>query len=231
MFFQSDRTSVNSVFCDFSSSFFIAQPDDFFTVYNLKWPDDFEDKAGIGTSRFQVINDFKSGLYLFNHEGNLYPFTERKILVRQNKIRKDVITEKFGKLPPFHPDDIYSLETGFNSGNVEFMTFNASQREKSSFKSYRKVLYRFFLFRLLQNIVELKEMQYKKKLRSQDIEKLEESAILNHAELKEWKFEERDILPSQDEYIEKVEFALKDYHFNSKDDYVDVRLKFELFHE
>jgi hypothetical protein len=162
MFFQFDRTSVDSVFCDFSSSFLITHPEDLFSVYNLKWPDDFEDREEIGTSRFQVISDFKSGLYLFNHEGNLYPFTERKILLRQNKINMTVITEKLGKLLPFDPDNIYSLETGFNLGNIEFMTFDANQRKKSSFESYRKVLYRFPLFRLLQNVVELKEMQYKK---------------------------------------------------------------------
>jgi hypothetical protein len=29
-------------------------------------------------SKFQVIEDFKSGLWLYNYEGNLYPFTQKK---------------------------------------------------------------------------------------------------------------------------------------------------------
>jgi hypothetical protein len=232
MFFQSDGNSVDSVYCDFSSAFLPNPLKIFFRVYDLKWPDDFEDGKDIGTSRFQVISDFKSGLCLFNHEGNLYPFTESILLERRNKIKMNVITDNLGTMLPFSADNVYSLETGFNSGDVEFMTFDALKRKGTSFdgfESNRKVLYRFPLFWLLQKVVELKEMQYKKNLKGEDIEKLEKDKIINHDYLKEWKFKERDISPSMDKYREIIESTLQNYHFTSKDDYVYIRIKFELF--
>ncbi|MCK7504791.1 MAG: hypothetical protein MZV70_12365 [Desulfobacterales bacterium] len=47
---------------------------------------------------FQVIEDLKGGLSLYNHEGNLHPFTEKKIIERQCKVKKSVIVERFGNL-------------------------------------------------------------------------------------------------------------------------------------
>jgi hypothetical protein len=230
MFFRSNRDSVDSVFCDFYSEFHATHPEDFFRVYGLKWPDDFEDSERIGISKIQVISDFKSGLCLFNHAGTLYPFTERKLLERSLKIKMNVVTEKLGKYPPFDADNVYSLETGFNFGNVEFMTFDLSKRKQTSIENYRRVLYKFPLFEILRKVVDLKEMEYKEGLTFESIEKLEKDKILNYNELKEWKFIERDITPSKDQYREKVEFVLQNYSFSSNDDKVYVWLKFEFFH-
>ena len=160
----------------------------------MKWPDDFEKTEDVGNARFQVIRDFKSALCFFNHEGNLHPYTERKLLQRKHKVKKNVVIERLGDRTPFSSDNVYFLETGFNLGNVEYMTFDLSKKNQNSFDSYRKVAYRFPLFWLLNEVVSLKEKEMPKASQLESFQKLENERILNHQMLEEWKFMERERL-------------------------------------
>jgi hypothetical protein len=220
--------TINSVFCDFYSEFLPGLPAEFLDVFGLKWPDDFDGTEYIGKSRFQFIHDFKSGACLFNHEGTLHPFTERKILERKHKIRESFVVKRFGERTPFRANNVYFLETGFNLGEVEFMTFEINKEKFNSFESYRKIVYSFPFYWLLNEVVALKEISNKKKLTSENIIQMESDRIIKHKKLEGWQFMERDILPCADEYIEKVERPLHNYYF-VRDDKVHVWLEIEFF--
>ena len=126
--------SISAVFCDFYSEFLPSLPTEFLDGFGLKWPDDFERNEHVGNSRFQFINDFKSGVCIYNHEGTLYPFQKRKILERKHKIRESIVKEKlYEQTPWFRTDNVYFLETGFNLGDVEFMTFEINKEKSNSF--------------------------------------------------------------------------------------------------
>jgi hypothetical protein len=228
MAFLFSKGSINSVFCDFYSEYHAIHPTEFFGAYGLKWPDDFEKTEDVGNARFQVIRDFKSALCFFNHEGNLHPYTERKLLQRKHKVKKNVVIERLGDRTPFGADNVYFLETGFNLGNVEYMTFDLSKKNQNSFDSYRKVAYRFPLFWLLNEVVALKEKEMPMASQLESIQKLENERILSHQMLKEWKFMERDVSPSADEYRERCELPLNNYYF-SRNEQVHIWLKFEFF--
>lgn len=222
--------SISSVFCDFYSEFLPGLHTEFLDGFGLKWPDDFERTEDLGNSRFQFIHDFKSGACLFNHEGTLHPFTERKLLERKHKIKESFVRERLGdRTPWFRVDNVYFLETGFNLGSVEFMTFDVDNIEKSdSFKSYRKVIYRFPFFWLLNEAVALKEIEIKKNLAFESIQHIESDRILKHEKLEKWQCMERNILASVDEYIERVERALHNYYFTINN-LVHIWLKIEFF--
>ena len=225
MFFGTEKDAINSVFCDFSAGF---EPGQIFEDHGFKWPDDFENAESVGQAKFQVINDLKSGLCIYNHEGTLHPFTEKKILERQYKVKKNVIVERFGNLNPFRADNVYFLETGFNLGNVEYMTFDYKKDNRSSYSSFRKTIHSFPLFWLMMTVLALKEQSNKKSFSLESLEKLENDKILKHAELNGWQFMSRDTSPSADEYRERVELPLRNYYFQ-RNDQVHIWLKFEFF--
>jgi hypothetical protein len=227
MFFGASKDPISSMFCDFSSSFWPKE--DFFNTLGYKWPDDFEKGEQIGDSRFQVINDFKSGLSFYNHQGILYPDTKKKILERRSKVKKDIIVERFGNRNPFREDDVYLLETGLNDGNVEYIIFNYNKENCNSFSSFRKIIYRFPLFWLIWEVLALKKQRYKKGFSFERIEKLEHEKIINHKKLNEWSFVERIVCPCADVYTERVELPLTDYNFISRDEQVSIWLKIEFF--
>lgn len=220
--------TINSVFCDFYSEFLPDLPAEFLDVFGLKWPDDFEGTEDIGKSRFQFIHDFKSGACLFNHEGTLHPFTERKILERKHKIRESLIEETFGEQTSFIANNVYFLETGFNLGDVEFMTFKINKEKFNSFESYRKIVFSFPFYWLLNEVVALAEIKNRKNLASERIQQLESDRILKHKKLEGWRFMERDTSPSADAYREIVELPLHNYYF-SRDEQVHIWLKIEFF--
>ena len=221
--------SINSVFCDFYSEFLPGLPTEFLDGFSLKWPDNFERNEYVGNSRFQFINDFKSGVCIYNHEGTLYPFQKRKILERKHKIRESIVKEKlYEQTPWFRTDNVYFLETGFNLGDVEFMTFEINKEKINSFESYRKIVYSFPFYWLLNEVVALAEIKNRKNLSSERIQQIESDRILKHKKLEGWRFMERDTSPSADAYREIVELPLHNYYF-SRDEQVHIWLKIEFF--
>jgi len=225
MIFRANKRSIDAIFCDFSSSWH-PRPE-VFDRHGFKWPDDFEDTENIGQARFQVIEDLKGGLSLYNHEGNLHPFTEKKIIERQCKVKKSVIAERFGNLNPLFEKNIFFLETGYNLGSVEYMVFRY-HKDHSSVTSFREILHRFPLSALTQIVLPLREQNSKGISRLTDLEKRESEEIMRHREFKEWQLMKRDVAPSEDEYREKRELPLHHYHFQ-KDGDIDIWLRFEFF--
>jgi len=226
MSFIFGKGSVSSVFCDFSSEFIAADPT--FAAFGLKWPDDFEKTPDVGNSRFQITRDLKSGACLLNHEGRLYPYTERTILERKHKLKENLVKKQLGERTPFRPNSVFFLETGFNLGNVEFINFDLKRGKQTSFESYRKIAYSFPLFWLLNEVVALEETMSNKDLTSDRVEQLENDKILKNEKLNGWRLAERNTSPSADEYLERCERPLHDYYF-SRDDQVHIWLKFEFF--
>ncbi len=224
------KRPVSSVFCDFRSAFLptAAKHEELLGVYGLKWPDDFDITKQVGSSDFQVIRDFENGLFLYSHEGALHPYTKKKILERKHKVKEISVRKRIGDRTPFLPDNVFLLETGLNAGNVEFMTFDLRKKKQTSFESYRVIAYSFPLFWLLNEVVTLEEMKNSKGVDSDRVQELEKDRILKNKELNGWTFSARDTSPSADQYLERNERPLHDYHF-SRDEQVHVWLKFEFF--
>ena len=225
MIFRTSKDSAHAIFCDFSSSWHPYPV--FFDRHGYKWPDDFDDAESVGQAKFQAIEDLKSGLSLYNYEGNLYPFTEKKILERRCKLRESLIIERFGNRNPFPESDVFFLETGYNLGNIEYMVFKYDKNH-SSFSSFREVLYRFPVSALTQIVLPLREQHGKGLSRLTDLEKRENEEILGHQEFKEWQLMERYNSPSEDEYKEICELPLHHYHFQRVEE-IDIWLRFEYF--
>jgi hypothetical protein len=225
MIFRTSKGSVHAIFCDFSSSW--NPHPAIFDRHGYKWPDDFDDAEIVGQARFQAIKDLKSGLSLYNYEGNLYPFTEKKIIERRCKLRESVIVERFGSHTPFRKSNIFFLDTGYNFGNVEYMLFKYD-KDRSSFSSYREVLYRFPLSALTQIVLPLREQQSKGLSRLTDLEKRENEEVRRRQEFNGWQLMERYTSPSEDEYREICELPLHHYHFQCNGQ-IDVWLRFEFF--
>jgi hypothetical protein len=137
------KPTINSVFCDFSSTFHPTCPTEYEDMFGLRWPDDFEIHKIVGSSHFQLINDFSTGMCFLNHEGTLFPHSKRKILQRSFKIKESFIKRRYeDRLLPFPEDYVYLFETGYNRGNVEFIVFDFDNEFKSltdSFQGFRKV--------------------------------------------------------------------------------------------
>jgi len=230
MFFGSSNDSINSLFCDFSSSFWPKE--EFFEILGYKWPDDFEKAERIGNAGFQLISDLRSELMFYNHLGQLYSCSESKILEKYAKVKEEVIVEKYGNRNPFIGGGVYLLETGFNhqNGDIEYITSKYNKEDWNSFSSFRKVVYRFPLFWLMWEVLTLTKQKYNKKgISSERIKILENEKIISHEKLKEWHLIERDVSPCMDVYRERVELPLRHYNFTSRDDHVHVWLKFEFF--
>ncbi len=195
-------------------------------------PDDFdlETSGSVGNPRFQVIHDLRSGWCLYNHEANLYPFTKRRILSRDLKIKQGVIEERFGNRNPFHSGSVWCFEIGFNYGNVEFMTFYYpyKKNEMPLIASHRKILYRFPLFWLMNEVLKFKEQEKKKSFPLERTKSLENQKIISHEMLQGWQHMGRDTSPSEDHYSERVDFPLHDYYF-CRNDQVSIWLHFEFF--
>jgi hypothetical protein len=225
MIFRASKRSIDAIFCDFSSSWH-PRPE-VFDRHGFKWPEDFEDAENVGQTRFQVIEDLKGGLSLYNYEGNLHPFTEKKIIERRCRVKENVIIERFGNQNPFRESNVFFLETGYNLGNVEFMAFNY-HKNHSSVTSFREVLYKFPLSALTQIVLPLREQHSKGVSRLIDLEKRENKEILGHQGFKHWQLMKRDTSPSEDEYKEKRELPLHYYHFRNSEE-IDVWLRFEFF--
>src|SRR3989338_5533919 len=172
------KESVTFVLCDVHSVFMAT--DQTFGAFCLKWPDDFDKTPVIGSSRFQVTRDFKSDACLINHEGILSPFTERKILTRRHKVKESSVKKLIGDRTPLREDNVFFLETGFNMGNIEFMTFDLRKKKQTAFDSYRIVAFSFPLLWLLNEVVTLKETKNKKGLDSDRIQELENDRILKN---------------------------------------------------
>lgn len=228
--FGSSRDSISSIYCDYDSHFHSAE---LYEAIGFKWPDDFDldsQQISVGKTRFQVIRDLTNGWCYYNHEGNLYPFTKRKILFRDCKLKASVIEERFGKRNPFLASQIWFFEIGFNYGNVEFMIFSYPF-EKNMMpvtESHRKVLYRFPLFKLMSEVLQLKEQVEKKSLSLERSKSLENEKIFSNEMLRGWEHGGRDISPSADPYSERLESPLRDYYFK-KDNQVSIWLHFEFF--
>jgi hypothetical protein len=229
MVLRARKGAVNSVYCDCDSHFLSA---DLYEVNGFKMPDDFElgNSGSVGTTRFQVIRDLKNGWCFYNHDGNLYPFTKTRILFRDYKIKQSVVEERFGEHNPFHTDSIWFFETGFNYGSIEFMIFcyPYKKNEMPLIASYRKILYRFPLFWLMNEVLILKEQEKKKAFSLERTRSLEYEKIIRHEMLQGWQHTGRDTSPSEDQYSERVDFPLHDYSFN-RDDRVSIWLHFEFF--
>ena len=226
MSFIFGRESVTAAFCDIHSEFMATNQT--FDGFGLKWPDDFDIKTpAIGSSRFQITRDFKSGACLINHDGILSPFTERKILTRRHKVKESSVKKRIGDRAPFSADNVFFLETGFNIGNIEFMTFDLRKKKQTAFDSYRVIAFSFPLFWLLNEVVDLEETKNKKGLDYDRIQELENDRILKNAKLKGWSFTERDTSPSEDQYREIIEWPLHDYCFERER--TMIWLKFEFF--
>jgi hypothetical protein len=224
--FSIGKETVASIFCDIQSTFIATEQ--IFHDSGLEWPDDFDAATDIGNSRFQVTRDFKSGACLINHEGILSPFTERKILLRQHKVRKTSVTKRVGHLTPFWAENVFLLETGFNMGDVEYLVFDLRKKKQVAFDSYRAIAFSFPLFWLLNEVVALEETKLRKGLDDNRVQELENDRILKNPKLVGWDFTDRDISPSEDAYREVVERPLHDFSFK-KGDHVGIRLKFEFF--
>jgi len=137
MIFKTGKRITRAVFCDFSSSWY---PDSaFFDRHGFKWPDDFEHAESVGEARIQVMEDFKSGLSLYNHGGILYPFAEKKIIERRCKVKESVVIDRSGNHNPFPESNVYFLDTGYKLGSVEYMVFKY-RKDHSSFTGFREVL-------------------------------------------------------------------------------------------
>jgi hypothetical protein len=224
--------SINSVFCDFSSTFNPTIPTKYTDVFGLRWPDDFEINKFIKSSHFQLINDFKTGLSFFNHEGTLFPHSKKIILERHFKIKECFIKERYAdQTLPFNEDNVFLFETGYNSGNVEFIMFDLDNDFNSlinSFQGFRKVLYGFpFLF-FLDEVCKIEETRIRKALNYNKIEQIENDLIINRMNQEGWQFMERDTSPSKDEYVEIVELPLQNYYF-TKDETVHIWIEIAFF--
>lgn len=225
MIFRANKRSIDAIFCDLSSSWY-PHPK-VFDGNGFKWPDDFEAADSIVQARFQVIEDLKGGLSLYNYKGNLYPFTEKKIIERQCKVKESVILERFGNRNPFYKSSIFFLEIGYNLGTIEYMVFNY-RNDHSSHTSFREVLYRFPLSALTQIVLPLREQHSKGISQLADLEMRGNEDILRHQELKEWQLMKRDATPSEDVYGETCELPLCHYHFHHNKG-IDTWLRFEFF--
>lgn len=229
MLFWARKGAINSIYCDCDSHFHSA---DLYGANGFKMPDDFEfgNSSSVGTPRFQVIRDLKNGWCFYNHEGNLYPFTKTRILFRDCKIKQNVVEERYGERNPFHTGSIWFFETGFNYGNVEFMIFYYpyKKNEMPLIASHRKILYRFPLFWLMNEVLILKEQEKKKAFSLERTISLENEKIISHEMLQGWQDTGRDTSPSEDDYSERVDFPLHDYYF-CRDDQVSIWLHFEFF--
>jgi len=97
-----------------------------------------------------------------------------------------------------------------------------------TYSSYRKILYTFPLSSLTQIVLSLKKETNKRHTSLDKLKQLEAKKISEFKYLNGWCLMERDILPSEDEYIERCEFPLQNYSFQH-DDGLDVEIKFEFF--
>lgn len=225
MIFKRDKRAINAFFCDFSSSWWPGH--EFFDRYGFKWPDNFEIGARMGEGRIQVIEDFGSGLSLYNHMGVLYPFRETRIIERSCKVKESVIVERFGNRNAFPESDVYFLDTGFKSGTVEYMMFKY-HKDHSSFTSFREVLYQFPLSSLTEVVLALRERRAEGLSRFADLEKQEKEEITNHQAFGGWEFIQRDISSCEDQYDERLELPLYHYHFQHSEG-INVSVRFEYF--
>ena len=225
MIFSTNKNAINTLYCDFSSAWHPHST--FFEDHGYKWPDDFDNAESVGQARFQVIEDLKSGLCLYNYEGNLYPYTEKKIIERQFKIKESVISKRFGNLTPFRENNVYLCDTGFNLGDIQYMIFSWEDYA-SPFSSSRKLLYSFPLPAVIQIVLALRGQKNKKFDSLDALKQLEDEKISGCQELREWRLMERDTSPSQDEYREICELPLHHYYFQQGKE-LHVWLKFEFF--
>jgi len=225
MIFRTRKNSAHAIFCDFSSSWHPHPV--LFDRYGYRWPEDFDDAENIGEAKFQTIEDLSSGLSLYNYSGNLYPFSEKKILERSRKLKESVIIERFGDRNSFSESSVFFLEIGYNLGNVEYMVFNYSKNQ-SSFSKGREVKCRFPLSTLTQIVLPLQEKHSEGLGQLADLEKQEKEEVSRNKDFKDWQLMERYVSPSEDEYREICELPLRHYHFQYAEE-IDVWVKFECF--
>lgn len=234
---KKDAAIINWVFCDFSCAFNPPLPKEYEDVFGLRWPDDFEIGKNEGNSHFQLINNFSTGwgwagMGFFNHEGKLYHHNKTKILERTYKIRKSFIKKRYGdRRLPFMEDYVYLFETGYNSGNVEFIMFDLTNEFNSltnSFEGFRKVLDGFPLLLFIIEVSKIENIKRMEGLDHEGIEKMENDLIIKHMEQEGWQFTERYTSPSKDKYSERGEFPLNNYSFNKKG-IGDIGLEIEFF--
>jgi hypothetical protein len=225
MIFKANKNSNYAIFCDFSSSWHPYS--EFFDQYGYAWPEDFDDTEKIGEARFQVIEDLSSGLSLYNYGGNLYPYSEKKILQRSLKIKDSVILERFGDRNSFSESNVFFLDIGYNLGSVEYMVF-AHNNDHSPFSRIREVVCKFPLSALSQILLPLREKHRQGLGQLSDLEKIAKDEISRNIAFTDWQLMERYISPSEDEYREICELPLHHYHFQYGEE-IDVWVKFEYY--